>query len=59
MITSYQRTLIYKAAQIRMKEAKEKELKHLAESMGIPIEEVKKTYDEEAEKRLSGGGENE
>ncbi len=57
MITSYQRTLIYKAAQIRMEEAKEKELSHLAESMGIPIEEVKKTYAEEAEKRTLGGNE--
>lgn len=59
MITDYQRLLIYKAANIRMNEAKEKELNHLAESMGIPIEEVKKTYDEEAEKRLLGGAKNE
>lgn len=54
-ITSYQKTLIYKAAEIRMAEAKEKELNHLAESMGIPIEEIKKTYDEEAEKRRTLG----
>lgn len=53
MITSYQRTLIYKAAHIRMKEAKEKELNHLAESMGVPIDEVKKTYEEELKNRLS------
>ncbi len=58
MITSYQKTLIYKAAHIRMEEAKEKELRHLAESMGVPIDEVKKTYDEEAKKRLSGGDKN-
>ncbi len=54
MLTDYQKLLIYKAVHVRMEEAKEKELNHLAESMNIPIGEVKKTYAVEAKKRRSG-----